>query len=149
MIRCNIPVMASNTAMGSGQAVLYVDDTAMLVEVVSRMLGALKYEPHGFVDACAALKAIREDEKRFALAIVDRLMPVMSGLDLAKQVREIRPDLPIILVTGLHDRQLESSYSEFGIASVLKKPFNRAELAAHVARALGQAGEPPPPEPAA
>ncbi len=130
-------------ATGRSIAVLYVDDTPMLVDMVSRMLDALDYEPHGFVDAREALAAVEADEPGFSLIMVDRSMPVMSGLDLAKRIRETRPDLPIILVTGMLDPSLEASYAKLGFASVMTKPFTSADLATHVARALNESDTPP------
>ena len=85
---------------GNGETVLLVDDEAPLVLLGEEMLAALGYEPVGHVGRHAALSAFRADPERFDLALLDEIMPETTGSELAAAIHEIRPDLPIVLMTG-------------------------------------------------
>ena len=64
------------------------------------MLAAIGYEPVGFDTSSAALAAFRADPDRFDLVLTDEIMPGMTGTELAIALHEIRPDVPVILMTG-------------------------------------------------
>ena len=85
---------------GEGETILLVDDERPLVLLGEEMLAAIGYEPVGFDKSSAALAAFRADPDRFDLVLTDELMPEMTGTELATALHEIRPDLPIILMTG-------------------------------------------------
>jgi CheY-like chemotaxis protein len=91
---------------------------------------------HTVVEAAsggAALERLDHDEPHIEMLIADVAMPGMSGFELARAVRQERPDLPILFVTGFADM----ARSEEGRReTVLQKPFRAEELAAKVAEAL-------------
>ena len=125
--------------LGQGETILFVDDERPLVLLGEEMLAAIGYEPIGFDKSSAALAAFRADPDRFDLVLTDELMPEMTGTELAIALHEIRPDLPIILMTG-HGGLVESRGSRaVGIREVLKKPLLSADLAKGLARHLGSA----------
>ena len=93
--------------LGQGETILLVDDERPLVLLGEEMLAAIGYEPIGFDESSAALAAFRADPDRFDLVLTDELMPEMTGTELAIALHEIRPDLPIILMTG-HGGRVES-----------------------------------------
>jgi signal transduction histidine kinase/ActR/RegA family two-component response regulator len=122
--------------LGQGEAVLFVDDERPLVLLGEEMLAEIGYEPIGFDKSPAALAAFRADPDRFDLVLTDEIMPEMTGTELAKALHEIRPDLPIILMTG-HGGTVEARGSRAaGIREVLKKPLLSADLAKGLARHL-------------
>jgi DNA-binding NtrC family response regulator len=105
-------------------------------ELGEKMLAAVGYEPVGFDKSSAALAAFRADPDRFDLVLTDELMPEMTGTELAIALHEIRPELPIILMTG-HGRTVEArGFGAVGIREVLKKPLLSADLAKGLARHL-------------
>jgi len=123
-------------ARGRGEAVLVVDDETPIVTLGEEMLAALGYEPFGFDSSSKALAAFRADPDRFDLVLTDETMPEMTGTELATALHEIRPDLPIILMTG-HGRPVESRGSRAaGIREILRKPLLSADLAEGLARHL-------------
>ncbi len=65
--------------------------------------------------------------------ILDYAMPGMSGADVARQARQVRPGLGLLFITGFADR---SALGEVGESAVLGKPFGQDELARKVATAL-------------
>jgi CheY-like chemotaxis protein len=121
---------------GNGETILVVDDDAPLVRLAEEMLAALGYEPVGFERTPAALNAFRSDPMRFDLVLTDEVMPDMTGIELSGQLHKLRPDLPIVLMTGygrpLRPRQLRAA----GISEVIKKPLLSAAVAQCIARHL-------------
>jgi CheY-like chemotaxis protein len=85
---------------GQGETILLVDDERPLVRMGEEMLAAIGYEPVGFDQSPAALAAFRADPDRFDLVLTDEIMPEMTGTELAIALHQLRPDLPIILMTG-------------------------------------------------
>ena len=122
--------------LGQGEAILFVDDERPLVRLGEEMLAEIGYEPIGFDRSSAALAAFRADPDRFDLVLTDEIMPEMTGTELATALHEIRPDLPIILMTG-HGAPVAARGSRAaGIREVLKKPLLSADLAKGLARHL-------------
>ena len=62
-------------------------------------------------------------------------MPMMTGLEFARGVRQLRPDMPIILSSGYADDVPEETLRELGIVEVLPKPFQMTSLGAAVSKA--------------
>ncbi len=85
---------------GRGETILIIDDEKPLVQLSEEMVAALGYEPIGFASSTSAMAAIRADPTRFDLVLVDEAMPGMTGSELAAALHAIRPDLPVILMTG-------------------------------------------------
>jgi PAS domain S-box-containing protein len=131
------------TPLGQGQTVLVVDDEPALVELAEELLAGLGYEPVGFASSAQALAAVRADPRRFDLVLTDEVMPELTGTALAGALRELRPDLPILLASGYGGPQLDTRARAAGISVVVRKPLRRAELAQALSQAL-QAGARPP-----
>jgi len=85
---------------------MIVDDQRSLVALAEETLAALGYEPVGFDSSVAALQAFRADPQRFDLVLTDETMPDMSGVELVREVRRVRPELPIVLMSGYSGAQL-------------------------------------------
>ncbi|MGH6946817.1 MAG: ATP-binding protein [Kiloniellales bacterium] len=121
---------------GRGETVLLVDDETALVLLGEEMLAALGYEPVGFDSSTKALAAFRADPDRFDLALTDEIMPGMTGTELAVALHRIRPELPIILMTGHAGRARPHRLRAAGICDVLKKPLLARDIARNLARHL-------------
>jgi PAS domain S-box-containing protein len=121
---------------GNGETVMIVDDEPTLVSLVEEMLAELGYEPVGFDSSAAALAAFRADPERFDLIITDEAMPELLGTELARHLRQSRPGVPIILVSGHGGTQLAKAAATIGLNELLCKPLQRHELAESVARVL-------------
>ena len=127
---------AGEVPHGEGQAVLVVDDEAALVALAEESLAELGYEPVGFTDAEAALAEVTADPRRFDLVLTDEVMPGMNGTTLASRLRSLRPELPVLLMSGFGGAQLQQRATAAGIRRVLSKPLERTELARAIAAAL-------------
>jgi PAS domain S-box-containing protein len=121
---------------GDGQAVMIVDDEKPLVALAEEMLANLGYEPVGFSSSVAALQALREAPQRFDIVLTDETMPELVGVDLAREIRRLRPEMPIVMMSGYSGLQLHERAREVGIREVLRKPLQTKDLAECFGRVL-------------
>jgi CheY-like chemotaxis protein len=124
---------------GHGETVMIVDDERQLVALAKEMLAELGYDPVGFDSSRAALRAFRAEPQRFDLVLTDEAMPDLVGTELAHEIRQISPTLPIILMSGHGGAQLEQRTAAVGAQEVLRKPLQGRDLAESLARVLGAA----------
>ena len=121
---------------GEGETVLIVDDERPLMLLGEEMLAALGYEPVGFDAAPAALAAFRTDPDRFDLVLADEVMPAMTGTELAAALHAVRPDIPVVIMTGYSGPIAVRRLRAAGVREVLKKPLLSADIADCLARQL-------------
>jgi NO-binding membrane sensor protein with MHYT domain/nitrogen-specific signal transduction histidine kinase/ActR/RegA family two-component response regulator len=121
---------------GNGETVMIVDDERALVALAEETLAQLGYEPVGFDSSVAALQAFRAEPKRFDLVLTDETMPDLTGTELAREIRRLRPEISIILMSGYGGSQLSERAQAEGVIDVLRKPLVRRDIAEPVARAL-------------
>jgi signal transduction histidine kinase/CheY-like chemotaxis protein len=124
------------TTAGNDAEVLYVDDEEMLVRVARRGLSRLGYRVTAMSQAREALAAFTAEPDRFAVVVTDMNMPELSGLDLLREIRRVRADVPVILVSGHLPEEQRREASELGVASVLSKPWAADALGTAIADAL-------------
>lgn len=115
--------------------VLFVDDEVSITRLAQVMLRNLGHSVTTFGMATDALDTLRQDPDGFDVVVTDLTMPAMTGLEFARGVRELRPDLPIILSSGYADDVPEETLRELGIVEVLPKPFQMTSLGAAVTKA--------------
>jgi PAS domain S-box-containing protein len=123
-------------ARGRGEKILLVDDELIFIEVGRIALAGLGYEVEAVMQPAAALELVRANPARFALVITDQAMPGMTGLQLAAELRKIRPDLPIVLTTGYSLALTMERLHAAGVAQLLLKPTTARSLGASVHAAL-------------
>ena len=127
--------LAGEMPRGHGETVMIVDERA-LVALAEETLTQLGYQPVGFDSSVAALQAFRAGPKRFDLVLTDETMPDLTGTELAREIRELRPDMSVILMSRYSDTQLSERAQAAGVIEVLRKPLVRRDIAEPVARAL-------------
>jgi CheY-like chemotaxis protein len=91
-------------------------------------------------EAPRALETFRRDPGNFDLVISDYLMPQMVGLDFARAVHNIRPDLPIMLLTGYIEELPQETIRAAGVRRLISKPATIQELGLAVHEVLAGAG---------
>lgn len=131
-----VAIQDAATPSGAGEHVLYVDDEAPLALLGKRILERLGYSVETNTDVVAALELVRTEPGRFDLVIVDQTMPFMTGVDFARQVSLLRPDLPVILTTGFVGQMKIEELRPMGIREVLPKPHTIQTLGGVVHRVL-------------
>jgi CheY-like chemotaxis protein len=127
---------------GLGERILLVDDDDLLAELGRATLAALGYLVEVTSQPEAALDRVRTNPEQFRLVLTDQTMPTMSGLELAVELRKIRPDLPIILMTGYSVSLTPQAIEAVGIRQLLMKPASLRALAdaVHAALSVADAG---------
>lgn len=123
--------------MRSRWDVLVVDDEEVVRNAVSRVLSEAGYEVATAADGAAALAHPAAASCR--LVLLDLMLPDRSGIGLLEALRQLRPDRPVVVITGYATSESLARALEAGAASVLAKPFDAAELLDAVRRALSEA----------
>lgn len=108
---------------------LFVDDDPILVELGREMLKRMGYHVVTRTNSIEALEAFNTEPNRFDLVISDQTMPHLTGIQLAKEIRKKRADIPIILFSGFSEVINEYNYKSQGINAFLMKPILEKELA--------------------
>ena len=128
--------VARELPRGHGQTVMIVDDEKPLVALAEEMLAELGYEPIGFSSSVAALEAFRAAPQRYDIVLTDETMPELVGIDLGREIRLLRPDLPIVLMSGYSGAALHERARSVGIQEVLRKPLQSRDIAECFGRVL-------------
>jgi predicted ATPase/signal transduction histidine kinase/ActR/RegA family two-component response regulator len=121
---------------GHGQTVMIVDDEKPLVALAEEILAELGYEPVGFSSGTVALEAFRAAPQRFDIVLTDETMPEIIGTEIAREIALLRPDMPIVLMSGYGGAQLQARARGVGIREVLRKPLQRKDIAECFGRVL-------------
>ncbi|MBF0550186.1 MAG: response regulator [Deltaproteobacteria bacterium] len=103
--------------------ILLVDDEGDLVHAEKLILEYLGYQVRSFTSSLAALETFRSQPEGFDLVISDQTMPEMTGIELATELLNIRPDLPIIICTGYSASLTSEIAKRHGIKAVVMKPL--------------------------
>jgi PAS domain S-box-containing protein len=108
--------------------ILFVDDEPTLADMTAEMLSCLGYDATVYTSSVEALKAFQAAPWQFDAVITDQTMPVMTGERLVRELRRIRPDIPIILCTGFSHTMTASKVQALSIDVFLLKPLGLREL---------------------
>jgi CheY-like chemotaxis protein len=120
----------------AAEHVLFVDDEAALVRLGTRQLMRYGYRVTGHTDPQQALAAFLAAPESFDAIVTDMSMPAMSGLELVRQVKAVRPDIPVVMTTGYLPREDQALPPAAGVSEVILKPDNIDQLAAALERQL-------------
>ena len=119
----------------SAPLILFVDDEESIKDLSRRQLVNAGFRVAAFSSSLTALEDFRRRPHAFSLVVTDNTMPKMSGLQFAQEVLSLRPEIPILLVSGVVDTLAPDVIYQKGIAGFLRKPHTGAQLVA-AARAL-------------
>jgi PAS domain S-box-containing protein len=118
------------------ERVLFIDDEEFLVEWGQALLERMGYEVTAMNDSAEALETFSSDPSRFDLVITDQTMPRITGLNLARELLKIRPDIPVILCTGHSESITLEKLKEAGVREFLMKPLAKKDLTEVIRRVL-------------
>jgi len=116
--------------------ILFIDDEPAIVDIGKGMLEHLGYTVEVRTSPIEALAAFKALSGKFDLIISDMTMPKMTGDELAKELMNIRPDIPIILCTGFSEHINEEQAKAIGIRKLIMKPFIMREMAEAIRQVL-------------
>ena len=131
-------------ASGSGafkvrHRILVVDDEAGIRDLLERTLVMAAYDVDTMSDAMSALEQLRATCDAYNLVIADLRMPGMDGLTLIREVKQINPQLPIIIITGYSSESAAIEAVNLGVSGYLTKPVGIPQVLAAAAKAIGSA----------
>jgi putative nucleotidyltransferase with HDIG domain len=119
----------------AGSQILVVDDEEPIREVVSSMLNQAGYHARKAASGMEALELLDCGED-FELILTDLMMPELDGIALLEKIKERFPDVPVVMVTAVHDISVALAAIRNGAYDYLLKPFEREQLLIMVRRAL-------------
>ena len=117
-------------------------DVTVTSELAVAILQSLGYQVVGMTSPSQALETFREEPDSFDMLITDLTMAGLTGLELSGQVKALRSDLPIILITGYSDQVSKEEAVRSGIAEYCMKPISMRALSRVVGKFLGNGGPP-------
>jgi PAS domain S-box-containing protein len=120
------------------ERILFVDDEKDLAAMSNEILTNLGYRVTATTGSREALALFRLHPSRFDLVISDQTMPYMTGIELAREVLAIRPDMPVILCTGYSQLVDADKAREAGIKAFVMKPLTKREIARTIREALDE-----------
>jgi two-component system cell cycle sensor histidine kinase/response regulator CckA len=118
------------------EVVLVVDDEPTVRRFARRVLAEHGFEVHEAANGLEALDLVQGADNRIDVVVSDIVMPRLNGVELMRRLAMVRPQLPVILMSGYAGPQL----AERGIeapCSILAKPFSAEALVAEVRRCIG------------
>jgi len=130
------PAAATPVAPGRGEHVLYVDDDPVMGLMVESLLQRAGYRVGVLANPLDALLRLRDAGDDIDVVVSDFNMPELSGLDLAREITQLRPGLPVVITSGFVTEALLADARRVGVAHVLQKEYTLEQLAALVQAAL-------------
>jgi len=126
----------ADPARRGSRTVLVVDDDESVVQLASETLERAGFRALGFSDVSEAIAAFRRRADEISVVLLDRTMPELSGEAAFAELRSIRPDAPIVLVSGYTEEIARQAFAGKGLAGFVQKPFLPATLVRAVRTAL-------------
>jgi PAS domain S-box-containing protein len=120
--------LAGPSSEGAGQKILYLDDDESQLFMVKRMMERWGYSVVTYREQREAIEAVKAGEIYFELVITDFKMPGMSGLDVARALRDLRPELPVLMVSGYINDPLRAQATAAGVRELFSKPHEEEDL---------------------
>ncbi len=118
------------------ETLLFVDDETAIVEMTGRILERLGYRVETRTDPTKALNLFATKPDGFDLVITDMTMPGMTGAQLAEKLKDIRPDVPVVICTGHSSLINEKKAKKMGIDAFVMKPITQTEIAKTIRKVL-------------
>ena len=120
-----------------GARIAVVDDEPSVTRFLSRLLSIHGYDVLAD-DAVKMLGRLREEPDCVDLLLTDQSMPDMTGAELVAHAREVRPALPVLLITGYSEITTSEEVNRWGLSAYVAKPIDTEELLAQVERLLAE-----------
>lgn len=104
--------------------ILVVDDDELVSEYLCALLEAESYNVTVLNEPAAALEYFRQHPDDFDLIVTDQVMPGLTGVEIAQSILAVRPNLPILLITGYSEKISAENAESFGLSGFFPKPIN-------------------------
>ncbi|MEA1934089.1 MAG: PocR ligand-binding domain-containing protein [Thermodesulfobacteriota bacterium] len=134
--KSNLSGESGKDVLAGNERILFVDDEPSLAKLGEIILNRLGYSVVSVAGTIKALEIFEADPDGFDLLVTDYAMPDMNGVILAKRIKKIRPDIPVILCTGFNEHVTDEKIMVECITTVMIKPINRLTLSGTVREVL-------------
>ena len=115
--------------------ILFVDDELSLTQLAKESLSGLGYSVTTFNNSVEALDSFRHNLERYDLVITDMTMPEMTGDILCRQIRLIKPDIRVMLISGF-DESRDEKIRALNFDAILNKPVLIRDMATAIRNVL-------------
>lgn len=121
---------------GGTERIAFIDDEEAITTAMHSILTNLGYKVTAFTDGTEALRVITSREQVFDVVITDYSMPKVTGLDIAKRIKGMGLDIPVVLTSGYFGENIEKEARDAGTAELITKPINTYQLTDAIRRVL-------------
>jgi two-component system, cell cycle sensor histidine kinase and response regulator CckA len=128
------PMGSSTLLRGQGERILFIDDEQALCDSTRQILDKLGYRANVQSSPVAGLEVFRAHPDDFDLVITDLTMPFMTGLEVAREMLTLRPELPILLASGFSGVWTSEKVRAEGLRDLLTKPLTASALSVAIRR---------------
>jgi signal transduction histidine kinase/ActR/RegA family two-component response regulator len=133
------PALRAEPLAQGGGRVLFIDDEEVLVVLGTHILTVLGYQATGTSRPLEALRMFASDPRAFDVVVTDLSMPGLSGFQLVQQLLDVRPDVPVVMMSGYLGPEETATARRLGVRELLLKPVGMDDLARALGRVLGPA----------
>ena len=119
---------------------MFIDDNGQARDAGTSILAHYGYTVRAYDSADDALLVFEGEPDSFDVILTDQTMPGLTGTELATRIKQIRRDIPIIIMSGYNEKVSANNCREFGADSYVTKPFTPNELALAVEKAIRKSG---------
>jgi CheY-like chemotaxis protein len=116
--------------------ILFVDDEPEITFMGKKMLENLGYKVSISSNSTSALEEFKKEPDRYSLLVTDQSMPDISGTELAAMMKEIRPELKVIIITGYSENLSDEILFQSGVSEVILKPMKLDDFSEVIRRVL-------------
>ena len=108
--------------------IIIIDDETSISTAMQHILTSLGYKVTAYTDSRKGLAAIHNNSHNYDIVITDHSMPQITGLDIAKDLKQSGINIPVILISGYLGKDMEMVAREIGISEILIKPISTYQL---------------------
>ena len=117
-----------NAMLPGTERIMLVDDEHAIVKSLSSILRSSGYKITEFTDSMQAADNFKNNYQDYDIVITDNSMPKLTGTDLAKEIKRHNPEIPVILMSGFVNKNIENSAKELGVDMIVNKPISAVKL---------------------
>jgi DNA-binding NtrC family response regulator len=123
--------------------ILIVDDDVDILTVTGRSLELAGFKVHPFADPLTALHHVQNDCKYCQVLVSDVRMPALTGFQLVRKIKDLRPEMKVIMMTmfEVNKSEFEAVFPSTPIDGILRKPFTSSQLVEKIRGFLGTMGQ--------
>jgi len=124
--KVSIDMWLNLRAIGNDEQILVIDDDIEICALFKDTMESEGYNVTTVSDSLEALELVKKGD--YSLLFLDLKMPEMDGVELLRQIRTFKPQIPVIIITGYPDSDLMMRALDYGPLGVMKKPFKASDV---------------------